>query len=62
VAPQRERNGANSARIAQRLVAEILEIVIEALALDLRERVVGCQARGSQPSPWKIGSVARRIL
>jgi hypothetical protein len=52
VAPQRERD----------LVAEILEIVIEAPALDLREGVVGCHARGSQPNSGKVGSVTRGIL
>src|SRR5260370_11771700 len=40
VAPRRERNSANSARIAQRLVAAILEILIEPPALDLRQSVV----------------------
>jgi hypothetical protein len=45
VAPQRERD----------LVAEILEIVIEAPALDLREGVVGCMRVAADQTPWKVG-------
>src|SRR5262245_66454210 len=41
----RARNSAVSARVAQRLVVAILEILIQAPALDLREGVVELLAR-----------------